>query len=429
MLSNGSGRVKLTRLTRSSAARAVAGTGAVNMLSMLLGIVSGVITARGLGPEDRGVLISLLVWSATVGSLSLTGIDEAVIFHAGGSSSRAWALRSAVARDAAVQSALGCLVLLGSACYIVRPHGVATWLSVVATTAVVPLNTFTLLSIVPLRAGQRMKAWNSVRLTQPVVYAFGAAVLWAAGQLTILSALAANLIGGLLLSVFLVALARRGGRARLAPGERRATTSYGRRLVLATLPQRIGPRLDQLLLGLLFAPAVLGVYSVATSIAAVVLMIGTSLDQVLFPRFSAGHFSRPDLANAVVAGMGAGLAVSLAMAAMARPMIELLYGRDFLGAAEPLTILLLAAVVRVGANCLGAALKASGTLRAYAWAQIAGVLTLAGVFPLAVGLGGVGAAIASLAGALVTFLVSWGAVATIQSTGPALRAPVETDYV
>nr|WP_269091178.1 oligosaccharide flippase family protein [Actinopolymorpha cephalotaxi] len=416
-------------LTKSSAARALVGTGAVNALTMLLGIVSSVVTSRGLGPEDRGMLVSLLVWSQAVATMSLVGADEAVIFQSGGSSSRAWTLRAAVARDAVVQAALGCLVLLGAAYYIVQPDSAITWVYVAAATMVVPLNTFTLLSIVPLRAGQRIVAWNLVRLMRPVTYALGTALLWASGTLTVLSTLVAYLVGGLLLSLVLVVLARRDGRARLAPDEERVTISYGRRLVLATLPQRIGPQLDQLLLGLFLAPAVLGVYSVATSIAAVVLMIGTSLDQVLFPRFSAGQFSRPALAKAVAGGMGAGLLASLALVPMAGPAIELLYGQEFLGALKPLTILLLAAVVRIGAQCLGAALKASGTLSAYTWAQVAGVLTLLGVFCLTSGRGGAGAAIASLAGALATFVISWVAVLKLQSTGPSLRAPLETDYV
>jgi O-antigen/teichoic acid export membrane protein len=372
---------------------------------MALGIISGIITSRGLGVEDRGTLVSLLVWSALIGSLALAGMDEAIIFQANGSAPRARELGRAVARQALAQTVVGTCVLIGIAYYLIEPDSFSSWLVVLATALVVPLNTLNLLAVAPLRAGRRFRAWQTVRLVQPVLYAAGTALLWASGYLSVLSALVVQLAGGVAAQAWLRNLNGNRRLSRLDPDTRRRVSAYGHRLLAASLPQRVGPKLDQLMISIFMTPAALGIYSVATAITAVVLMIGTSLDQVLFPRYSAQEYGRETVLRATLLGMIFGAGVAGLILVGAEPLIRLAYGREFEEAASPLVFLLTAAVFRIGSQSIGAAAKASGQLRTYTFAQALGLTLLAASFVILVPYGVIGASIASLIGALATFAV------------------------
>ncbi|MGY2701585.1 lipopolysaccharide biosynthesis protein [Nocardioides sp. HB32] len=385
--------------------KSVAATGLVNAVSMLLGLVSGVLTARGLEPGDRGELVSLLVWGAAVGSFTLIGLDEAIIFEAGGSEPRAWALRKILTGDAILQTVVGTAVLVGMAIQIVRPSTAETWATVLLVGLIVPLNSVNLLGVAPLKAARRLTIWNTVRMTQPLVYAIGAALLLASGQLTVFYGVLAMVIGSALTSAVLVFIGYGKADPETSAEDRRSVVSYGRRLVVSTLPQRVSVRADQLLMSLLMSPALLGIYSVAAAIAAVVQILGVTLDQVLFPRFVARRHSTRSILLVAGTGVGVALVASLLLLAIARPAISLLYGEAYVEAVDPLTLLLLGSVLRVGGLALAAALKAREELQMLMIAQFGGLIMLVIVFVAARPWGMMGAALATFAGATTTAVV------------------------
>ena len=61
--------------------------------------------------------------------------------------------------------------------------------------------------------------------------------------------------------------------------------AYGRRAFAASLPEMLRSRTDQLVMVAVAQPAMLGVYAVATSVAAVAELLALTANQLAFPRF------------------------------------------------------------------------------------------------------------------------------------------------
>ena len=95
-----------TRL-RSGAGRSVVGSLAASGGLQLLVIVSGVLVARSLGPEDRGYLALLIVISAVCALAGTLGLPSAVTYYIAREPSQARRIASSLAWVGAVQVAPG----------------------------------------------------------------------------------------------------------------------------------------------------------------------------------------------------------------------------------------------------------------------------------------------------------------------------------
>src|SRR5438132_62594 len=68
------------RAMRRPQARAVAGTAGVNVGIMLVGSVGGLFIASVLGPTQRGDLVVIMQWPATIGAVVSLGITQSTCY-------------------------------------------------------------------------------------------------------------------------------------------------------------------------------------------------------------------------------------------------------------------------------------------------------------------------------------------------------------
>lgn len=390
------------RPRRGSLIGSLLGTGAVNAGALAIGIVTSVLTARGLGPTERGLLVGLTTWMAIVGGLALVGLDEAIIYRAEGRRGRALALRRAVARQATLQAVIGSLVLGAVAWVIVRPETPTHWLTVALATVCVPQNTVNLLGLVVLRAEQSMWSWNMLRSLPSLVYLFGILVLVSIGELTLLAALAFLVAGGVLTSLAITLMFWRAPKERLDELDAIVVSRFGKKLMIAMLPAMLNPRIDQMLMSLVMSAETLGVYSVAVSVSSVLLAVAISVDQVVYPRFVSGasDLSRVrQLAGAILLGC---LLLSSALWVVARELISLVYGSNYVDATVAIPMLLAAASVRAASSALASAAKARGDLRTLTVANITGLIVGTLAFLALARFGMLGASASALASAVAT---------------------------
>ena len=297
------------------------------------------------------------------------------------------------------------MFMLGILGWIFRPGDIESWGLVLLATLPVALNAMNQLFMAPLRVAGSLTAWNALRLIPQVTYAGMLIVMVLTNSLTVERGVLVLVAGNVLTTLAAVALDRRLGPApRLNDSAGKASVKFGRRLLVAVLPQQIGPRVDQLMLSISLVPAVLGVYSVAVSVASIVTALSLSVEQVLYPRFiRAGSTRRGTTRSALTFILLATVAAAL-LYAVAPVAIEVLFGRAYSGAMEPLGLLMLASIVRVAGAVLAAATKAAGHLRLLAGANFTGLVVTLVVFAVLVPTQGItGAAGASLAGACATF--------------------------
>lgn len=393
----------LKRLRGSSAG--LASTAAGNMLSLALGLVTGVLTARLLSPNDRGVLVGVLVWNSTIAYLALGGLNDALTYRARGSVAVSLSLRRAFRRVLFVYGSVGVAASAFIAVVIARESGPAATTVALACSAMIPLHAYTQLRLVPLWISGRFALLNILRPVPATVYAVGLFALASLGLLSVTSALVCLSAGSVVAAII---YSRLDQRATIPVTDQktevRSLRKYGMGVVLAGIPYLANQRLDQLLLGLLAAPSKLGVYAVAVSVASVLQIIGTTFEQILFPRFSArrdrsGIVLAPTLA--VVCGITA--AVGAVAAILAEPLIVAVYGPAYAGAVTSVYILVVGVVAQSASAVLSAEAKALGRLRHLTRAHVAGVVVTVVMLPAMVPvLGILGAAITSTGSYLVT---------------------------
>ena len=375
----------------------------VNLANMVLGVFTGVVTARVMEPDGRGLLIALTLWSATIAQFSLVGMDEATVYSSRGSTTAAVRTGSKLRTTLMRQAAVG-MALTAAVCTVVALKGDRAALApALSLVLLVPLNIFNQMRLAPLRVGQFLRMWNLLRLLPALTYASLILGLAVTRELTVSTGCIAVVLGSMTTAAACWIFPR--GTYAAQPSETEPALeatdipevrSYGRNLVFANLPSMANQRLDQLLLGLAASPQLLGIYAVAVSIAGVVQMLGTTLEQVLFPRLTAGTVSSDKLPRVIAVTVVSVIGVGLAIAMIAGPLISLVYGRAYLGAQDALYVLLLGAVSLVVTLILTAEAKSQGRLRDLRTAQLVGVfVTITALLPAVYWLGILGAALAS----------------------------------
>ncbi|MGN9813136.1 O-antigen ligase family protein [Micromonospora sp. BQ11] len=382
---------------------AAASTAAARVGSLLISLVAGVLSARALGPHDRGLLAVAIACSAVFSTLCAVGLDTANLRLAG---------RSTAAHRHTVRASLRYAVTLGScvaAVWAVAGLTVAEPvrlgldpLTFGITAALCPVVLLSaLLGATEIGRG-RAPAYNLVVVASLTTYLVGLAAVVAAGRTTPATVMAVYAAGQV---VGLGALLVRSRSAVPVDGEPVADTEYrssARRAYLPNLAQFGMIRTQVPVIQLLVGASAVGVYSVALALAEVLLIIPIAVSLVLVPTVANGAASwrsvaRLGVRTLLLTAVGAGL-----LAAAGPTVVPLLYGHHFAPAVPVLWALLpgvaVFALARVAQSYLTAVDRPAATTVAAVTAALVG---LGGMAVLVPRFGAVGAGLAGSAGYLV----------------------------
>jgi O-antigen/teichoic acid export membrane protein len=357
-------------------------TYAFSAVTLVANLVTGIITARALGPGGRGVAVALVTVTQLAGFLFAMGVAQSLSYFVarrredGPRLLTTWVLM--LLPLTAVAIALSELLLTS----ILAGEGeqaiaVGRWFL------------FTIVLVIGLELNyglllgeQDFVVYNALRLAPPALTALAFVVLWSLDAMTVESALiAATVATGVVLAVGLArSVSQIGvGRPDLRLGLR--TLWYGVRGQGVTLAANVNARLDLAMLPAFVTAASLGLYSVATSVALIVYQLSSTFAQLLLPA-AAGDPDRGP--HKVIGSLHATLltagALALGLGLLAEPLISLVYGGEFRDAAEPLRLILPGAVLFAGSTMVSAGLYAAGRPFTATLAQLLGtVVTVTGL--------------------------------------------------
>ena len=352
-------------------------------LALGANLVSGVVAARALGPDGRGVAFALVTISQLAGFLFAMGVAQSLSYFIarrpedGPSLLTTWALMLLPLTALAI--AISQLLL---------PTIFAT--DGDQAIAIGRWFLFTIVLVVGLELSYGLLLgihdfvfYNALRLMQPVLTAVSFVVLWPLDALTVETALiAANACSGLVLVAGMVRAIERIGVG--PPALRLGATSlwYGIRGQGSTVATHVTARLDVAMLPAFVSTASVGIYSVATNVSLIVYQLANTFAGLVLPA-AAGDPRRGPIK--VIGSLWASLAIAgvlaLALALFARPLLGLVYGDAFRDAAEPLILILPGAVLFAGSSILTAGIYAAGRPFTATLTQLLGMLvTIAGLF-------------------------------------------------
>jgi O-antigen/teichoic acid export membrane protein len=380
--------------------------------------VTGIVTARLLGPEGRGQLATILLWPSALITLVGWGLPEAFTYFSGRSSGRLGALTRLALACAAVQGALVFLAALLLFPFLLAKQGtgvIALALGVALSAPVWIASTY-LQAI--LQGCNAIQAWNCSRLMGPAIQALGVALLAVAGSRTLAGTVAVVALGNLVaLLGALRALGRMADRSQPAAWDLlRPVTGYGSRILPATASSFASSRMDLMMMTCFLSPAQIGYYVAAASLTRVLTAPSQAFGSVMLPQVTRapGSAAAGVLIRGVVQRTLGVIVPIVGLMYLAMPaLLTRLYGEDFRHGALTARILLLAIVALSTKEILHNALRGLNRPLGCSLAEVAGaVISLAAQWLLLPKLQQVGAALASSLGAVASlgvlvYYVQW----------------------
>lgn len=333
----------LGRRARGRSLRAVLATASVNMGTTLLTSVGGIFLARSLGAADRGSLVAVLQWPATLGSLASLGITQSTCYWVARRRSEGSMITAKAARAAVLTGIAVAIAGFGLAPLIGRTDAVTDLLRIVLGLSPVFIVGGVWMS--SLQATD-IASWNRARAVQPVTYFSVVLALALSDRLTLTTATGAFCCS--LLTQAAYARYQSGlkvtGRDPAAPRMLGTLYRYGARVWASSVPRLINVRVDQLVLSVMpaVATAQLGVYAVAASLSWLALPAATAFGAVAFPAVagSTDEAAIRRIERLSLLGSAAAAAAALGLACLAAPFaVPVLFGSDFQGAVTVLWLL------------------------------------------------------------------------------------------
>jgi O-antigen/teichoic acid export membrane protein len=417
----------LRRLLERGLVRAGIVTYVFSGLTLAANLVTGIVVARALGPDGRGVIVALVTVVQLAGFLFSVGVAQSLSYFIARSPQDSPCLLTTwvVMLIPLTALAIGIGELLLPTIFPSDPHdavALGRWF-VLTIVFVVGLE----LNYGLLLGSHDFFAYNALRLAQPFLTAVVFIVLWALDDLTVESALISATAATAV--VLAVGLGRAGRRMGLGPVDLRlgvTTLWYGIRGQGGAAASNVTARLDVAMLPAFVSAASVGLYSVATNVSLIVYQLSNTFAGLVLPAAAREPERGP---IKVVGSLWASLAIAALIAAVlavfARPLLGLVYGDDFRDAAESLLLLLPGAVLFAGSSILAAGVYAAGRPFTATLTQLLGmVVTVVGLFVFLRSGGITAAALVSTASYTAVFVATLVAYRSV--TGLAWRAFLPT---
>lgn len=380
----------------SAMAPKLAGTLGTSGVSAALGMVSGTIAARVLGPGSRGDLAMLLLWPQLIVTVGVLGVELAATYYSADERRRGRVPATALT-IAAVQAAVLVPLYLAIVPFLYRTTDLMGEAVIMA--ALIPLYLLGAMCIDCLAGTLRFGAFNAVRITLPVLYSGAVVLLAVAGSLTpstgayvYLGAHAAGDVLALALVWRLQGLGRFDGRLAKDMIGFGLRAHFGR-----MIPQSLG--MDAAVIALALPARELGMYVAASAFLAAPALVASSVGMVIFPQVSATHQAggRPRLQATFAVYVLTVSALSAMLFIAAPQIIELFFGSRYADAAPALRLLSIASVMLALRSFPVEVLRGVGRPGLTTLAEVANWTLFVALVPAGAALGGLAGTAAAVA--------------------------------
>lgn len=335
---------------RRAVSRGVGWSVVNTLVGRLGGLVTTVIMARLLVPEDYGVFAVALVTMTALLSINELGTSLSL-------------LRWPEDRAARAAPTVATLSLISSSVFFVAAVVAAPWLATAlgSPDATLPLQVLALavlldaLTTVPhawltrLFLQRRRAMVDLVAFLLSTSLAIGLAAAGAGAWALVVGYLTANLVTTVLLLAWSPVPVRLGFSAR----EARATLGFGLPLAGASLLNFAVLNVDYVVVGAILGPAALGIYLLAFNVASYpATVVSTAMRRVTTAAFARlDEHRRDEAASGFVRSTGLVLLVTgpacAALAGLAVPLVAVVYGERWSAAAGALQLLVVMGAARV----------------------------------------------------------------------------------
>lgn len=357
-------------------------TAGANIVLALLGVLTGVATARLLGPEGRGQLAAIQTWPTFIATMAMLGLTEALVYYcarerrsAGAYLGSAMAFVLIVAVPAMMIGYISLPTLLrAQSDHVVRA---ARWYL-----CLIPLFGLVAMPYHPFQGLNDFRVWNCLRIMAALGWLAVVALAWLAEQNS-----PEFLAGGYLVFLALLSLPVLWITARRVPGpfwpevaKCQRLLRYGVPCLASSMPQFLNVRLDQMLMAAFLPAELLGFYVVAVAWSGAAHPLLGALGKVLVPHVaSRSHPEEQVRAFGEGVRLGGVLATSIAgiLIGLTYWAVPFLFGQAFRAAVPAALILVVAASIASLNSVVEEGLRGLGRPTAVISGEFGGLLVTA----------------------------------------------------
>ncbi len=383
-----------------------------NAFIAALGLISGPLLARLLGPAGRGELAAIQSWPLFVAGIAMIGMPEALVYFSSREPARAGRVTSTAILLALVFMplfafigwALAPLLLKAQSAEIIHA---ARWYLL----AILPAYAIVYLPIHALRSHSSMVAWNLLRTAPTLTWLIVIMIALVRGihsaekvAFIFVAALAGT-------ALVVIGCVRWRVPGSFAPdlSSAKPLLKYGGYSALGTLAQFLNMRVDLILIGAFLAPQALGYYAVAAAWSGAVGPILSAFASLQLSRVAKAEGIAAQSAAIVLGARLAATAAYLLLAILlplTPLLVPLLFGANFRPAVLPACILLLATTTFGLNGILGEALRGMGKPEVVLRCELGGWMVLGvAIFALLRPFGTAGVASGALIGYVTTLML------------------------
>ncbi len=349
------------------------------------GFASGILVARGLGPEGRGQFAAAMMWPGLAGVLVVFGLQQAFAFAAGAGWSSPKNLHRMAALYSLIVGVAATFLFLLACPYLFRKSFPGTLWIPAAFAWSIPFALYSGFLMTIYQGRGDFKRWNGAKLLRSGGWTLAVGGFLVLGSATVFNFLLAQLLILVVLSVYLA-----WGIPALSSSLVEPPCSFGRllRYGLAVYASHIvymvNQQLDQLLLSLWVVPEQLGQYAAAVTVSGILLLVPGVIGPIIFSQMARLGPSVPRHGTSAAEGFWltcALLAPAGVLLGFAGPwVVYLLYGAAFAEAGGLLRVLAPAAIFLGLGQVLSEILRGAGKPMLATYGIIAGaIVTVVGL--------------------------------------------------
>ena len=260
-------------------------------LILALGVVSGIMSARILGPSGRGEFAVVTLWPISIANVICLGLNQAISFNIGRRTFTVSEVATATFVIAMVQSAV-CICIYPILAHFAF-HNYSREVHTLGILFVLFMPAYFLggYSSNFFQGVQDLTRFNLIRIVTPLVFAAGLVAIYltrkASLSLAVFSQLA-GYIATLVIGLFLV-FRSLTPRFKWNPRAISGLVDYGYRTQATNLANFFNQRIDQLLLSLMVPTQQLGYYAVAVTLSTSVTVFSQAAGIVTFSKGASQH--------------------------------------------------------------------------------------------------------------------------------------------
>ena len=327
--------------SRSRLIADVSGTYGTRVVTMAFGLVTGMITARVLGPENRGIFALAALFPATVVTLSKFGQAQATVYFV----RRVHEDVSKVVSNVLL-FALGVGLLLVGGILVFREqlvasvlHGVPLW-ALLAVCPLVPILLAESYLYGALQATDRFRVYNTRLIIEAILTVTGMALVLAVLDLGLPGAIGVVITVRCVMLVWVVATLHAGTPIRLSFDVDlfRRMIRYGMKSHIQIIASHFNFRAGIYIVAYFLSPTQVAFYAIGARLAEQIMYLPQSLGLALFPRLAGSSDERIHEVTAMACRQT--LVITAVMAAFLTVVGEFAittwYGAQYAPAAVPL---------------------------------------------------------------------------------------------